>query len=125
VVSYGEHPVMEFDAGLDGALIINRFNLSYFYNSVGFEYYKKKSYREALSFFENAISCNPKNATAIFNSACMNGLLGEAADSVKNLSQLKRLKTKAARKYLKKVKRDKDFNKIRKTREFEKFMKSI
>ncbi|MCP4131726.1 MAG: hypothetical protein GY754_12170, partial [bacterium] len=47
VVSYGEHPVMEFDAGLDGALIINRFNLSYFYNSVGFEYYKKKSYREA------------------------------------------------------------------------------
>lgn len=125
VTFYRTPAIMEYDMGRDGVVLINSTDLSRFYNGVGFRYYKKKEYQQALGYFQRSLYYDPSYETALYNAACMNGLTGDAKQAVHFLKKLKALDTSRARQKLRKSKTDSDFDGVRDSSEFKEFVQSL
>ncbi len=113
------------EAGTDGYLIVNSYDLSRFYNGIGYRYYKLKQYKKALDSFLTALTFDNKYILALYNTACMYALLKNSSKSVEYLWELRQLGTKEAWDKLKKMKKDPDFNAIRKTTVYKKFVATV
>ena len=59
---------------------------SEYYTAIGLIYYKQKRYSKALGLFSKATSINPMDATAFYNKACMNSILGSKKRALDDLA---------------------------------------
>ena len=67
------------------AILLDPYRSDY-YTSIGLVYYKKKNYIKALSLFSEATKINPMDATAFYNRACMNSILGSSKKAIDDLA---------------------------------------
>ena len=114
--------LMEFDPGYEGSIIINRIQLSDFFNGVGFAYYKKKNFAQALENFKESYALNEQNPKACYNLACMSALEGKVEEAIEYLKSRKSMGTDDARDLFKQVHKDSDFNKIRENSRFKSYL---
>lgn len=119
------HPVMEFDAPVRVALFFDGPNMSFFFNKVGFEYYKQKKYKIARDNFLLSHFHDSNNMKAVYNTACMYALMDNAQKSIEYLQILKSFNTRGAWQFLNQVKKDGDYNKIRQNPKFKEFIDSL
>jgi tetratricopeptide (TPR) repeat protein len=113
------------ESGTDGYLIVNSYDLSRFYNGIGYRYYKLKQYKNALNAFLTALTFDKKYVLALYNTACMYALMKDSSKSVEYLWEIRQLGTKEAWEKLQKMKKDADFNAIRKTAVYKKFIAAV
>ena len=125
VVSYHTAYIMEFNPGYTGFIIINRYDLSRFNNGIGFSYYKKKSYEEALTYFKESVNLDSKFAKGIYNSACMYAITKKVSPAIEYLNMLKSLNTEESRKHIEMIVKEPDFNAVRQHPQFIEFMKGL
>ncbi len=67
------------------AILLDPYRSDY-YTAIGLVYYKKKSYNKALKLFSRATKINPMDATAFYNKACMNSILGSKKKAIDDLA---------------------------------------
>jgi len=89
-------------------------------NTRGMKFYKVKAYNRAVFAFELSHSTDPSYELAIYNRACVAGIMGDAKLAADWLGRLKRVGTPKARKALRKAQTDHDFDSIRRTPVFKK-----
>ena len=67
------------------AILLDPYRSDY-YTAIGLVYYKKKRYNKALQLFSRATKINPMDATAFYNKACMNSILGSNKKAIDDLA---------------------------------------
>ncbi|OHD56663.1 MAG: hypothetical protein A2Y33_13150 [Spirochaetes bacterium GWF1_51_8] len=112
-------------AGSEGFLVLNSYDMSRFYNGVGYRFYKMKQYKKALDRFLMALSFDSQFVLALYNTACMYALMKNPVKSVEYLWELRKLGSKEAWEKLSQLQKDPDFNAIRKTDTFKKFIATV
>jgi hypothetical protein len=125
VIFYRTPFMGEYAPGDRGAIIVNRFQLSDFYNCVGFAHYKQKNYNSALGYFDLSHFYDEENPKVLYNIACMNALNADVDRVIEYLTYLEHLKTEQAARLLMQVQKDSDFSRIRNNREFKEFLETI
>ncbi len=126
IIVFFSTPFMgEYDMGNRGAFIITTAQLSQFYNSVGFAYYRRGDIASASANFEKAYFHDSANPKAVYNMACMNALSGDVDRTLILLEQLGGLGTQLARQLMGQVHNDSDFDKVRGDARFSEFMKTV
>lgn len=93
--------------------------LARLYNSVGMRSYQDKDYRQALQYFEKAVSKDPSYAQAFFNKAAMHALLKQDDAALENLQKAIQLDPRT---FKEKAKTDPDFQDLRTLETFKKLI---
>lgn len=120
-IYYRTPHIMEYYEGVTGLLILNKSKISYIFNFSGYQYYKNNKIKLALADFLEALKYDQDNMQAVYNTACMYGILNSPSNSVKYLKILKANGSPFAKSKIEKAKKDMDFSNIRNSKEFQSF----
>jgi hypothetical protein len=105
--------VMEFNPGSDLAFVLAPDFVARFFNEIGYEHYRSGRCGDAEYHFRLAGQFSPGFDKALYNSACMLAIQGNAEGAIHYLGLLADLGTPEARAWIDKVDRDSDYNPVR------------
>ena len=89
-------------------------------NSKGMSVHRKKDYKQSELLFSQAYSADSTFLISLFNLSCAQARLGKREDSIKSL---KELISKDKKKYINKLKKDRDLDSLRNDDEFKKLLR--